>query len=531
MPQARSVKQSVRMKLSLATRIFLGYAAVLVTFGAVSLFSVAEMHRNQQEIRLISEGYLKLSQVAANLESLNKNEQQDAERIRDEPRADRRRAFIHLARFNVPSFTGQALAAHDAAEALVPTVPKSERAFMQELAARFGERNAQNLAAATAAEAFWSGLASEAPDEAWVKRTGDAYLDRLNGAARDLRGLRVLVEKRVRDQVEQAERRERRTGIAIITLSLLAIGVGLLATAWSARSLRPVRTLIAGVSRIGRGDYSAQLGVRGDDEISVLAREFDQMARSLRDREAQLKEKQEALLRAEQLAAVGRISAQIAHEVRNPLSSIGLNVELLEEAFAKATFATVEEARESRDILASVMREVDRLTEVTDQYLRMARLPNPSLLPEDLNAVLHSVLDFSRAELDRARVEVVRELDPSVPPALADEGQLRQVFLNLVRNSREAMSGGGTLTVRSRVSAQGLVEVQISDSGGGISGDAVERLFEPFYSTKSGGTGLGLALSRQILQAHGGSIDLDAPGNPAGPPASGTTFVIRLPRA
>src|SRR5262249_56851692 len=130
----------------------------------------------------------------------------------------------------------------------------------------------------------------------------------------------------------------------------------------------------------------------------------------LKDREVQLKEKQEALLRAEQLAAVGRISAQIAHEVRNPLSSIGLNVDLLEEALGKD--GSTLEAREARDILAAIVHEVDRLAEITEGYLRMARLPKPSMAPEDLNEVVGSVLEFSREELERSKLKVIRRLDP-----------------------------------------------------------------------------------------------------------------------
>jgi signal transduction histidine kinase len=256
----------------------------------------------------------------------------------------------------------------------------------------------------------------------------------------------------------------------------------------------------------------------------VLAREFDKMARSLEDREAQLKEKQEALLRAEQLAAVGRISAQVAHEVRNPLSSIGLNVELLQESIAKATFETPTEAIEAKDSLASMLREIDRLTEVTEQYLGMARLPQPKLEPGNLNEVLGEVLDFSHEELERAKVDVERRLDPATPDALADVAQLRQVFLNLLRNSREAMPQGGTLRVESRPAGE-QIEVVFADTGRGMSGEVRDRIFEPFFTTKDGGTGLGLAVSRQILQAHGGSIQCQSA------PGDGTTFVIRLPRS
>ena len=174
--------------------------------------------------------------------------------------------------------------------------------------------------------------------------------------------------------------------MAIIALSVVAIAVGLLATGIAARALRPVRTLIDGVSRIGRGDYSAKLGIRGDDEIAVLAREFDAMARSLKEREAQLAEKQAELLGAERLAAVGRVSAQVAHEVRNPLSSIGLNVEMLSDQIATAHFDDPESAREARELLDAVTNEVDRITAITDEYLTLARLPSPTLRRENLVA-------------------------------------------------------------------------------------------------------------------------------------------------
>lgn len=513
------------MKLSLATRIFIGYAAVLITFGAVSLFSVAEMHQNQQEIRLVSQGYLHLSQDAAAIDTFEKNQARDVGRIFDERTPETRRALIRLARLYFPPLIGQRiLAARERLQELSAQAPASEQPFLRELASRISQLDQRYAATQRRLESAFTSLTRDAPPAEVIAATRSQLEGDFAAIERDIRALHLALEGRIRERVEKAEQRERRTGIAIIALSVVAIAVGLLATAISARTLRPVRTLIQSVSRIGRGDYSAQLGLRGDDEISVLAREFDQMARSLREREAQLREKQEALLRAEQLAAVGRISAQIAHEVRNPLSSIGLNVELLEESFGQARFDTDERAREAREVLSSVLREVDRLAEITEQYLKMARVPQPALAPEDLNAVVASVLDFSREELERARVQVRRALDPKVPPALADEGQLRQVFLNLVRNSREAMRQGGTLEVRSR-QVDGTVEVVFSDSGEGMTGEVRERIFDPFFSTKSGGTGLGLAVSRQIIQAHGGTIACESAEG------GGTTFTIRLPRA
>ncbi|MCP3100049.1 ATP-binding protein [Myxococcus sp. K15C18031901] len=514
------------MKLSLATRIFLGYAVVLVTFGLVSLFSVAELHRNRLEIRLVSQGYLQLSQDAAEMEMNHANQQKNTARVLEEDSPETRRAIIRLARIYVPTtlMTQRLANARKRAEEVRAEAPASEVPFIRELEARMVELDSRYQEYGRAAESVFSALSTQSPDKLEVDRATADVLSMEDAIGRELRLLRLALSNRIRERVDGAEERERQTGLAIISLSVAAILLGLGATAWSARTLRPVRTLIEGVSRIARGDYNAQLGVRGDDEVAVLAREFDQMARSLQAREAQLKAQAEALMRAEQLAAVGRISAQIVHEVRNPLSSIGLNVELLQDAVEQARFDSTEEAREVNHLLSAVTHEVDRLADVTEQYLRMARPQRPDLDPRDVTAVLDGVLDFTREELERAGVEVVRQFAPTTPAVLADEGQLRQVFLNLLRNSREAMPHGGQLTIATRPLEQD-VEVTVRDTGQGMTAEVREHLFEPFFTTKEGGTGLGLAVSQQILQAHGGSLSCQSI------PGQGTAFVLRLPRA
>ncbi|HYR54475.1 MAG TPA: ATP-binding protein [Myxococcaceae bacterium] len=511
------------MRLSLATRIFLGYAAVLVTFALVSTFSVVQMHQNQVEIQLVSQGYLSLSLDTSAIHTLYRNLQKHTEALYEEGSAEKRRVLVGLVRRYVNELPDQMTDAQSTARRIREFAPASEQKFIQELE--------QKLVDLRTRYGAYERTANQVLIEVESGRTGALASPQIEqmkqletSIGTEIRFVNASVENRIRERVSKAEERERRTGLLIIGWSVFAIVVGLLATAFSTRTLRPVKTLIEAVSRIGRGDYSTQLGVRGDDEISVLAREFDKMATSLKDREAQLKEKQEALLRAEQLAAVGRISAQIAHEVRNPLSSIGLNVELLQEALGKGGLGSSVDARESRDVLASIVREVDRLAEITEGYLRMARLPKPSMAPEDLNEVVGSVLEFSREELERSNVKVIRRLDPAGPRALADEGQLRQVFLNLLRNSREAMPGGGQLIVESRT-VNGEAEVVFCDSGRGMTSEVREHIFEPFFSTKEGGTGLGLAVSQQILQAHGGSIRCE------NSPEGGTTFVVRLPKA
>ena len=150
-----------------------------------------------------------------------------------------------------------------------------------------------------------------------------------------------------------------------------------------------------------------------------------------------IQEREQRLIRSEQLATVGRMAAQIAHEVRNPLASIGLNAELLGDEL-------VERGDEPRKrLVASIISEVDRLTEITETYLRFARLPRPKLERENLGAIVASVVEMARGELAQAGVAVSVDIAPGLPEVAADEAQLRQALINLVRNAREAMSGRG----------------------------------------------------------------------------------------
>src|SRR3954469_21034554 len=272
------------MKLSLATRNFLGYAVVLVTFGAVSVFSVAEMHRNQQEVRLVSQGYLHLSQDAAAMETLQKNRVRDTARILEEQNADARRALVRLSRLYFPPLMAQRLSqGHQRAEELLPLAPGAEAGHILELVAKVEQMEAHYREYEAALAKVFAEVERAAPDEAAL-RDQTQRLQMLEASVdRDVRLLEAAVESRIREQVDVAELRERRSGLLIIVLSVLAIAVGLLATAISARTLRPVRILTEGVMRVSRGDYPAQLGLKGDDEISVLSREFDAMARSLRE--------------------------------------------------------------------------------------------------------------------------------------------------------------------------------------------------------------------------------------------------------
>jgi signal transduction histidine kinase len=218
----------------------------------------------------------------------------------------------------------------------------------------------------------------------------------------------------------------------------------------------------------------------------------------------------------ERLAAIGKMAAHVTHEIRNPLSSIGLNMELLEEEMVAEG--------ESRQLLLSIKRELQRLEHLSEEYLRVARLPSPRMEADDVAAAVKEIVDFARPEIEHAGCTVTLHFDERIPPALFDEAQLRQALLNLLRNAREAMAKGGPVDVS--VVGEGMsVVVRVADRGGGIPEEIRARVFDPFFSTKGEGTGLGLAITSHIVEAHGGTVTCEPREG------GGTVFRVALPIA
>jgi signal transduction histidine kinase len=243
--------------------------------------------------------------------------------------------------------------------------------------------------------------------------------------------------------------------------------------------------------------------------------------------QAEIKERKRleaAKIQAERLAAMGTMAAQVAHEVRNPLGSITLNLDLIFKEIDMLAGGNGHLPDEGRTLVKDMRAEVRRIQCVIEDYLQLARLPKVQRQPMDLNRLLDQKLAFLRSGLERANVKLRTHFDPALNRINADAEQLWQTVLNLVRNSCEAMPDGGELTVgTSREGKQALLRV--SDSGEGMTEEQVKRVFEPFFTTKKEGTGLGLALVQQIATEHGGHIECESTSG------KGSTFTIFLPLA
>ena len=223
--------------------------------------------------------------------------------------------------------------------------------------------------------------------------------------------------------------------------------------------------------------------------------------------------------RAEQLAAVGRLSAKMAHEVRNPLGAINLNVDMLGDIIRGLTGPAAGEAHE---VLRGIRQEVRALADLTDEYLVAARLPRPRLEKDSLNELVTELVDFLRPVAERQGVSIAVSLDEGLPSLPFDRAMLRQAMRNLVRNAMEVLPNGGRVELSTRCAGHDAL-ITVADNGPGIVPAAAGRLFEPFFTTKPGGTGLGLSIAEQIVCEHGGEISL------ASQPDTGARFVIRLP--
>src|SRR5262245_11247917 len=225
---------------------------------------------------------------------------------------------------------------------------------------------------------------------------------------------------------------------------------------------------------------------------------------------------------SQKLAALGRLTSGVTHEVKNPLNAMRIHLELLRARLAHAGPPTPPEIAENIDVIA---HEIQRLDRVVQGFLRFVRPQDLRLAPVDINAVLSDVARVARPEAARAGVEIVLEPGRGLPRVTADSGLIAQASANLVSNAIQAMPGGGTLVVASRRAPSGGVEIRVADQGVGIAPENLDKIFRLYYTTKTGGSGIGLAMVYRIVQMHDGRVDVESTVG------KGTTVTLTLPAA
>jgi two-component system, sporulation sensor kinase E len=294
----------------------------------------------------------------------------------------------------------------------------------------------------------------------------------------------------------------------------------LLAYLLEKRITHPINTMIGGVQRYANGDLNYRIYVPKYDEIAVLAEEFNSMAEKLQ-------ENQRKLRRVERLAAMSKFATLVSHEIRNPLNSMIINMQILKREMERSQAETTK-IHKYYDIIIS---EIQRMDNLINNFMMISRSPRLDFLPDDLHDILDEVVLMHTVTAEHQHVRIQKRYVGKKILANVDRDQLKQVFHNILINSLQAMPQGGTLTISTQVQRQRhrskkkamFLRIEFADTGLGIPKDKIKDIFEFYYTSKKTGTGLGLAIARQIIDGHNGSISVESEEH------KGTRLILHIP--
>ena len=289
--------------------------------------------------------------------------------------------------------------------------------------------------------------------------------------------------------------------------------------------IRPVRVIGSVLSKVAAGDFSQRVKVPNRDELGSLGQDVNSMSERLGAlyqelEEANRKISEDAnrqIAASEKLATIGQLSAGMAHDLRNPLGAIKNATYMLNK---KLSSNGAIDAKLERYI-GIIDQQIDRSNATITELMTFANVKDPQLAETRVEEVLHESLETMVKD---ENVTFVQHYEPGVPTVMADREQLQRVFLNLTNNAQEAMPNGGQITIAVKTVNE-FVEISISDTGEGISDENIDKIFDPLFTTKVKGTGLGLAVCEQVVERHGGTIRARRNEEPSG----GTIFEVKLP--
>ncbi|HEY2121074.1 MAG TPA: ATP-binding protein [Candidatus Acidoferrum sp.] len=281
---------------------------------------------------------------------------------------------------------------------------------------------------------------------------------------------------------------------------------------------QPLQELMDTISRVRAGDLTARVAfAKREDDIGALGRQFNEMIETLDRNHIEIEElHRREMLRAEHLASLGELAAGLAHEIRNPLAGIAGVVDVMSKELPADS--------PSRAVMGDVQDEVLHIQNILNDLLSYSRPRPPNFHPADINTTVEQAVQLARQQVLTKSIQVLYDPVPSLPKVLHDPALIQQVILNLLLNGIQAITGEGKVEVQSLIEPDYVV-LQVTDTGRGISADALTKIFKPFFTTRSEGTGLGLSLANGIVQSHGGRIEVSSTAQ------KGTRFKVWLPIA
>ena len=300
--------------------------------------------------------------------------------------------------------------------------------------------------------------------------------------------------------------------LATTVLLMLALAIVVI-IGWS--FTRPIQKLASAARRVAAGDLDFQIDIERRDEVGQLAATFNEMIAGLKSK----RELEDKLNTAERQAAIGRLTQAVAHEIRNPLNVINLSIDHVATKYAPED----EKRREQLNrILSSIRDEVARLKRLVNDLLNYGRPARLAVETVDVRNLVDETIALVKPQADEQGVQVTLEGDSSPVEIRGDRERLKSCFSNIAINALQAMPAGGRLDVHV-AKLDGVVRVSMSDTGVGITEEALSKIFEPYFSTKQAGFGLGLAVTRTIVEEHHGSIEVQSE------PHQGAKFTVKLP--
>jgi nitrogen fixation/metabolism regulation signal transduction histidine kinase len=304
----------------------------------------------------------------------------------------------------------------------------------------------------------------------------------------------ALRQRELQTTLDQLDRTIRLSSLAFLVFAAA------LAHSMSRRISGPLRALTAATRRIADGDFGARVVTTNRDEILALVESFNQMASDLESQRHDLE-------RSNRLAAWAEMARQVAHEVKNPLTPIQLSAEHLRRVYKDET---VDFDATLSSCVETILKQVRTLRGIVTEFSAFVRPPEATLVAQDLGEVARSVLAPYTAHL-APTISVVLDVPDHLPRAMMDRRLVERALVNLVENALQAVHEGGTVSiVLGADDGSGRVSAEVADSGPGMEPETRERAFEPFFSTKSNGSGLGLALVKKIAEDHGGGVSIDS---------------------
>ncbi len=279
---------------------------------------------------------------------------------------------------------------------------------------------------------------------------------------------------------------------------------------------RPLEELMKTIESVRKGDLTARVTfAKREDDVGHLGREFNAMVEQLDQNRLEIEELHlREMARAEHLATLGELSAGLAHEIRNPLAGIAGVVDIMGKELPAES--------PSRGVINEVHREILRIQAILNDLLSYARPRPPDFHPANLNTTIEQAVLLAKQQVLTKPIQVLFEPQASLPPVEHDPALIQQVLLNVILNGIQAISGAGQVRIGLK-DESGFVVIHVVDTGRGISPEALPRIFKPFFTTRTEGTGLGLSLANSIVQSHGGRIEVSST------PGKETQFKIWLP--